>query len=127
MRPPALRLVPRLLVAAAWLALGVLVGTCAAVLSSLWWGLLLGGVTTVALAVAARPGWVARVPLAVGWGVAVLRLALRRPEGDYVVGSDTGGYVLLALGLSLVVAALVTVPLRARGALEESASGPSSS
>lgn len=127
MRPPAPRLVPRLLVAAAWLALGVVVGACAAVLSSWWWGLLLGGVTTVALAVAARPGWGARVPLAVGWGVTVLRLALRRPEGDYVVGSDVGGYVLLALGLSLLVAALVTVPLRPRGAVEESASGPSSS
>ena len=127
MRPTAPRLVLRLLAAVAWLVLGLVVGTCAALLSSLWWGLLLGGATTVALAVAARPGWGSRVPLAVGWAVAVLRLALRRPEGDYVVGSDTGGYVLLALGLSLVVAALVTVPLRDRGAVAESASGPSSS
>jgi hypothetical protein len=117
----------RVLAALAWLVLGLVVGSCAALLSSLWWGLLLGVVATVALAVAARPGWGARVPLAVGWAVAVLRLALRRPEGDYVVGSDSGGYALLALGLSLVVAALVTVPLRARGDLAESASGPPAS
>ncbi|VXC00317.1 DUF6113 family protein [Nocardioides sp. AX2bis] len=122
-----MRLAARLVLAVAWLIVGLVVGACAALLSSLWWGLLLGGVTTVALAVAARPGWGARVPLAVGWAVAVLRLALRRPEGDYVVGSDTGGYVLLALGLALVVAALVTVPLRARGTVAESASAPPAS
>jgi len=102
----------RVALALAWLLLGGVVGLCAAALSSLWWGLLLGVSATVALAVAAPAGWASRVPLALGWAVVVLRLSLRRPEGDYVVGSDVGGYVVLALGLALVVAALVTVPMR---------------
>ncbi len=117
----------RLVLAVGWLALGAVVGSCAALLSSLWWGLALGAVVTLALVAAARPGWGARVPLAVGWIAAVLRLSLRRPEGDYVVGSDIGGYALLALGLVLAVTALVTVPLRHRGAVAESASAPPSS
>lgn len=107
----ALRVV-RVVGAIAWLLLGVVVGVCAAVLSSWWWGLVLGAGATVALAVAAPAGWAARVPLALGWALVVLRLALRRPEGDYVVGGDLGGYALLVLGLALVVAALVTVPVR---------------
>ncbi len=119
-----MRLGARVLRGVAWFVLGAVVGVAAALLSSSWWGLLLGGAATVALAVAAPPGWGGRVALAVGWAVAVLRLALRRPEGDYLVGGDLGGYALLALGLALVVAALVTVPLRPRGAVAESASVP---
>lgn len=122
---PALVGVPaRLLRAAGWLLLGGLVGLCAAAVGSLWWGLLLGAAATVALTVAAPPGWGARVPLAVGWAGVVLRLSLRRPEGDYVLGSDVGGYVLLSLALGLVLAAVLTVPARPREGGADSASGP---
>lgn len=97
-------------VAVAWLLLGGAVGLATAVLSGLGWGLVLGVAATVALAVAAPAGVRARIPLAVGWVVVVLRLSLRRPEGDYVVAGDVGGYVVLVLGVVLLTGALVTVP-----------------
>lgn len=109
-----MRVVARLAAGASSAALalvaGAVVGACAAVLSSLWWGALVG-VLASAGAVAALPaGWRSRVPFALGWAVVVLRLALRRPEGDYVVAADAGGYALLGLGVALVVASVVSVP-----------------
>lgn len=100
------------LLAGAVLALvcGGLVGVAAAVLSTFWWGLGLGVAASVAAAVAAPRGLAARVPFCVGWAVVMARLALPRPEGDYVLVADPGGYVLLGLGIALVTAALVTVP-----------------
>ena len=110
-----------------WLLLGAAVGLAAAVTGSSWWGSVLGVAATVALAVAAAPGWTDRVPMAVGWSAVVLRLALPRPEGDYVVADTVGGYLLLALGLALVVAALVTVPVRRRVGPAGSGSAPPAS
>ncbi len=94
------------------LAGGALLGTCAAVLTSWTPGLVLG-VAAGAAALRALPRGVAtRLALATGWAVAVLRLAVRRPEGDYVVAADVGGYVLLVTSLVLVLAAVVTLPTR---------------
>ena len=109
MRRPAAVL---LLLLAAVVALlgGALVGVAAAVLSSWWWGLALGVAATIAAAVAAPPGLRGRVPFCAGWAVVVARLALRRPEGDYVLADGTAAYVLLALAVALVTAALVTAP-----------------
>ncbi len=91
---------------------GALLGTCAAVLTSWPLGLVLGVAAGAAALWALPRGVATRLALATGWAVAVLRLALRRPEGDYVVPADVGGYVLLATSLVLVLAAIVTLPVR---------------
>lgn len=102
----------RVLRALAWLVAGGVLGLLAAVLSSLWWGVLLGVGAGVATAIALPAGFAGRAPYGVGWALAVLRLALRRPEGDYVVAADVGGYVVLAAALVIGVGALVSLPPR---------------
>lgn len=73
-----------------------------------WLLLLLGAVACVATATALPRGWWARPPFGIGVAVPVGLGATPRPEGDYLVGSDAHGYVLLALTLALVVGALVS-------------------
>ncbi len=86
---------------------GAAVGLCTVLLHDYTWGLLLGVATTVAALVACPPGWWARLPFALGW-VAVLWLATtERPEGDYLVSSDTRGYALLVVGMVVLAAGFV--------------------
>lgn len=75
---------------------GGLLGTCVLFLHSYWWGLALGVAATIACLVAVAGGWWRRLPIAIGWDAAVLGLSFERPEGDYLVASDTLGYLLLA-------------------------------
>lgn len=84
-------------------------------LSSLWWGVALAVPAAVACMVALPAGPRGRLAFAVGWAAMVARLAVRRPEGDYVVAADPGGYVVLGLAVALVVAGLVSGPARPRG------------
>ena len=67
----------------------------------------------VAAVVAAPAGWW-RVGFGAGW-VGVLMVALLgRPEGDYVVTATSRGYALLAVGLLLLGAVVVTIPVGRR-------------
>ena len=124
--PPALRALLVLPAAAA--------GACAGVLGSFVHPLVLAGLP-VGLAVAAalsagvfvtsglllgRPGAAAA---ALGWLVAVLVLASRRPEGDLVVPGSVAGYVWL-LGGTLLAGGCVALPY-GRGDRRTAAGTPS--
>ncbi len=91
------------------LAAGAVVGAASAFVHGLPVGLALALVAALASAVALPPGWWARLPFALGWLGAVFYFATPRPEGDYLVASDTAGYLLLASGMVIAAFGLVTV------------------
>lgn len=102
----------RALVAAALLAGGAVTGLAAVALHERWWGLLLAAAATAVTLVALPAGWWSRLAFALGWtGLAGL-VTVPRPEGDYVVSEDAAGYLLLALALLVLLAGIVTLPIR---------------
>ncbi|WP_210648943.1 hypothetical protein [Nocardioides sp. SYSU D00065] len=106
-----------LLVLAAALA-GALSGAAGTLLHQRWWGLGLALVTGVAVLAWLPPG-AARVLFALGWCVPVLRGALPRPAGGYLVAADAAGWSLLAGSAVLLMAALATVRSRTSTAPDE--------
>lgn len=87
---------------------GVLSGAAGTVLHQTWWGLALGLGTALVVLTCLPPGGV-RLAFALGWCVPVLRGALARPAGGFLVGADAMGSSLVAGTAVLVVAALATV------------------
>lgn len=104
----------RIPIALATLLLGLVVGLCSVAMHPRWWGLVLAIAATAITAYALPPGWWARIPFALGWAAMVGYLAVPRGEGDYAVASDLPGYTLLGFAVALVVAAMVSLPPRAR-------------
>ena len=74
---------------------------------------------TVLVVLAWLPPGVVRVAFALGWCLPVLRGALARPAGGFLIGADAPGWSFLAGSLVLLVAALVTVAARLRGRAED--------
>jgi len=99
----------RAAVAVLALLAGGVVGACVLLLHGYWWGLLLGIATTAAWLVATPGGWWLRFPFAVGWDAAVLALSVERSEGDYLVASDTRGYLLLGTGVAVLIGGIIGV------------------
>ena len=122
LRVPVLRVpVFRVLLALAMLAVGAVSGVAAVALHSRWWGLGLAAVAVAATLVAVGAGWSTRLSFAAGFGLVVLRLAITRPEGDYVVAANPQGYLMLLLMLVVVVVAVATLPRPVRGRRREDA------
>jgi hypothetical protein len=90
--------------------LGAATALATVVLHQVWWGLLLSLAATVAVLVGVPRGWLSRLPFALGWAGLVAWVAPQRPEGDYVIGSNTAGYALLGLALVVLLFAVVTLP-----------------
>jgi hypothetical protein len=87
---------------------GLLSGAAGTLLHQQWWGLALAlaaGLVTLAWL---PPGGV-RLAFAAGWCLAVVRGALERPAGGFLIGSDAVGWSWLAGSFVLLVAALATV------------------
>lgn len=85
--------------------LGVAIAVAVVALHSLWWGMLLGLVTVVALLVALPAGW-SRLPFAVGYAAVMLALTAVNPGGDVIVAANARGWIVIlsgmvALGLSV--------------------------
>jgi hypothetical protein len=99
------------------LAVGVVSGAAGTLLHQSWWGLALALGTGLVVLAWLPPGPV-RVAFAVGWCVPVLRGALERPAGGFLIGSDAPGWSFLAGSSVLLVAALATVASR-RGHAED--------
>lgn len=95
--------------------LGAATATCVVVLQPHWWGLALGvGATATALWVLPDRWW-GRLPFGLGWAITVAVVLGGRAEGDYVLASDAGGYVVLATAVVVAVVGLVTLrPHRGR-------------
>lgn len=95
-------------------ALLFLVGATAAlatvVLHQIWWGFLLAAAATVVALASLPRGWLTRLPFALGWVGLVAWVTPRRPEGDYLIGSNTSGYLLLGFALLVLLFAVGTLP-----------------
>ncbi|MDR7252628.1 uncharacterized membrane protein (UPF0136 family) [Nocardioides sp. BE266] len=90
------------------LVAGVLSGAAGTVLHQTWWGLALALGTGLVVLAWLPPGGV-RLAFALGWCVPVLRGALAKPAGGFLVGADTMGWSFVAGTFVLLVAALATV------------------
>lgn len=103
--------------ALAALVVGAGSGVAATLLHPEWWGLALALVTGLVVLAWLPPG-LARLTFAIGWCVPVLRGALERPAGGFLIASDAQGWSLLGGSFVLLVAALMTVAPR-RGRAED--------
>jgi hypothetical protein len=90
---------------------GVVSGAAGTLLHQHWWGLALALGTGLVVLAWLPPG-VVRLGFAVGWCAPVLRGALARPAGGFLIASDAMGWSFLAGSFVLLVAALVTVASR---------------
>ncbi len=93
---------------AAALVVGVVSGVAGTLLHQHWWGLALT-LGTALVVLAWLPPGVGRVAFALGWCLPVLRGAIARPAGGFLIGADAPGWSFLAGSLVMLVAALVTV------------------
>ncbi|GAA5124404.1 hypothetical protein GCM10023339_45810 [Alloalcanivorax gelatiniphagus] len=90
------------------LLVGAVSGAAGTVLHQRWWGLLLA-LGTGLVVVAVLPAGAVRAAFALGWCVPVLRGALERPAGGFLISADAAGWSFLAGSAVLLVAALATV------------------
>ena len=114
----------RYVAAAALLVVGGLTGVAAVAVHTRWWGLPLAALGLAAALGAVGPGWLTRLPLALGFVAVVGGAVPRRSEGDYVVASGTPGSLLLLLTLLVLLAALATLPRPTRVAKSAGAGPP---
>ena len=114
----------RVLLALALLAVGAVSAVAAVAVHGRWWGLGLAIAAVLTSLVAVGPGWSTRLPFAVGFVGMVVRLALTRPEGDYVLAADAQGYLLLGLALVVAGFSLGTLPRPGRERRREEAPFP---
>ncbi len=104
-----MRTLPGLVVAiVVALVVGAVSGAAGTLLHQHWWGLALALGTGLVVVAWLPPGAV-RIAFALGWCVPVLRGALARPTGGFLIGADTPGWSFIGGSLVLLVAALVTV------------------
>ena len=95
------------------LVVGLVSGAAGTLVHQRWWGLALALAAGLA-ALAWLPAGGPRLAFAVGWCVPVLRGALERPGGGFLIGADAAGWSFLAGSAVLLVAALATALATAR-------------
>lgn len=105
----------RLLAALALLVAGAVTGLATVAVHDRWWGLALAVAATAAVLVALPPGWWSRLSFALGWVGFIAWIANPRPEGDYAIGQDVEGYLLLVVAFVVLVFGVVTLPRPRRG------------
>jgi hypothetical protein len=105
------------------LLVGALSGAAGTLLHQRWWGLALALATGLVVLAWLPPG-VGRVAFALGWWVPVLRGALERPAGGFLIGADAPGWSFLAGSAVLLVAALATAASRRGRADDQGVGGP---
>lgn len=102
---------------------GAVSGLSGTVLHQHWWGLALALGTGLFVLAWLPPGAV-RLGFALGWWVPVLRGALERPAGGFLIAADAPGWSFLAGSLVLLIAALATVLARREGDQDPRNRGP---
>lgn len=83
-------------------------------------GLVVAVLASLLLLLVAPPGWGTRLPFGLGYAATLGLLSVGRGEGDYVITSSVGGYVVLALGLLVLTVAVATLPRPGRAHLPHS-------
>lgn len=104
----------RVLAALGLLVVGAVTGVATVALHDLWWGLALGVAATLLTLLALPAGWWCRLAFTLGWVLTIAWLTPTRGEGDYLVGQDAQGYLLLGFGLLVLVLGVATLPRRRR-------------
>ena len=89
------------------LVVGLVSGAAGTLVHQRWWGLALALAAGLAALAWLPPGG-PRLMFAVGWCVPVVRGALERPSGGFLVSADAAGWSFLAGSAVLLVAALAT-------------------
>ena len=89
------------------LVVGLVSGAAGTLVHQRWWGLVLALAAALA-ALAWLPAGAVRLAFAVGWCVPVLRGALERPGGGFLISADAAGWSFLAGSAVLLVAAVAT-------------------
>ena len=87
---------------------GLLSAAAGTLLHQHWWGLALAAAAGIVTIRWLPPG-VVRLAFAVGWCLAVVRGAVERPAGGFLIASDAAGWSWLATSFVLLLAALATV------------------
>ena len=105
------------------LLVGAVSGVAGTLLHQSWWGLALA-LGTGLVDIAWLPPGLVRAAFAVGWCVPVLRGALERPAGGFLIAGDAVGWSFLAGSFVLLVAALVSVASRRGRAEDHGVRGP---
>jgi len=100
------------------LVVGLASGAAGTLVHQRWWGLVLALAAALA-ALAWLPAGAARLAFAVGWCVPVLRGALERPGGGFLISADAAGWSFLAGSAVLLVAAVATARSGRRTPAEE--------
>ncbi|NYD42831.1 hypothetical protein [Nocardioides panaciterrulae] len=118
-----MRLLTRVAVAVALLALGAGTAVASVAVHELGWALPLAVAATLLTLVALPAGWWTRLPFALGWTCLVAWVVGPRPEGDYVISSDVQGYVVVGLALLVLVLGIATLPRPGGRAREPDATG----
>lgn len=106
----------RILAALGLLILGAGTGIATVAVHRLSWALVLAVAATTLTAYAVPPAWWGRLAFAAGWVVTVGWLAVPRPEGDYLIGQDWQGYLVLGVGMLLILVGVATLPRPRRAA-----------
>ena len=89
------------------LVVGLVSGAAGTLVHQRWWGLALALAAALATLAWLPPGGV-RLAFAAGWCVPVLRGALERPGGGFLISGDAAGWSFLAGSAVLLVAAVAT-------------------
>ena len=89
------------------LVVGLVSGAAGTLVHQRWWGLALALAAALSTLAWLPPGGV-RLAFAVGWCVPVLRGALERPGGGFLISGDATGWSFLAGSVVLLVAAVAT-------------------
>lgn len=94
---------------------GAVTAVAAVAVHTLWWGLplVVGGLAAALRALG--PGWLTRLPFALGFVGGVGVAVLPRAEGDVVVTGGGPGWLLLLVALLTLVVAMTTLPRPRRG------------
>ncbi len=101
---------------------GAVSGAAGTLLHQHWWGLALALGTGMVVLAWLPPG-ASRLAFAIGWCVAVLRGSLERPGGGFLIAANALGWSFMAGSLVLLLAALVTLRARRRGAEDHGVRG----
>lgn len=106
----------RLLAALGLAVVGVVTAVATVALHTRWWGLPLAAAGLAAALRAVRRGWLTRLPLGVGFALAVGAALVTPAEGGFLVATGATGWALVLLTLVVLVATVVTLPVPRRGA-----------